>query len=225
MRYAKLLLLFLAFVLASPAAAIFSENFEGATTLGFDGTYGVIAGTQFSLTAGSIDVNGPGSPGYYPELCTAPASGNCIDTTGGGTPTGVGTGPGTISTTSPIVFSTPGWYILSFDLEGWYDTVEGDITDDVATDRVDLGTLIVDDEFTVYGADNPYPAEEILFQVTAPNTSATLTFTSLGGNYSFAGGILDNISISDPAPVPEPTPLLLFGVGALIVLAKQRARQ
>ena len=182
MKHVKFLLLFLAVVLAAPAAAIFSEDFEGATP-GYDGTLGIIAGTQFSLVSGSIDVNGPGNGGsiapYYPELCVAPTSGNCIDTTGGES------GRGTMSTTVPISFTTAGAYVLSFDLEGWSDS---GFTDAYATVRVDLGSLIVNDQFTVYGANNPYLPAGILFQVIAP-TQATLTFTDLGGNYSFAGAI------------------------------------
>jgi len=221
MKPVRLLLLFLAFVLALPAAAIFSENFEGAIP-GYDATTGaVIAGTQFTLVAGSIDVNGPGNggsiPGYYPELCVSPTSGNCIDTTGANP-----AGRGTISTTNQILFSNPGEYILSFDLEGWYDS---GYTDATATVQVDLGSLIVGDQYTVDGGLNPYAPVVIPFQVTAPNTSVTLTFTDLSGTYSFAGGILDNISISDPVAVPEPASLPLFGVGALILLAKKRARQ
>jgi len=218
MKHAKFWLLFLAGVLASPAATIFSENFEGAVP-GYDPTLGVIAGTQFTLVSGSIDVAGPAkgaAPEFYQELCTAPATGNCIDTTGVNPP-----GRGTISTTNQISFSAPGEYALTFDLEGWYDT---GIPDAYATVQVDLGSLIVADQFTVYGIDNPYAPVVIPFQVTSP-TAATLTFTDLNGNYSFAGAILDNISISDPVAVPEPASLPLFGVGALILLAKKRARQ
>jgi len=198
---------------------IFSENFEGGTP-GYVGTTGVIAGTQFSLVNGTIDVNGPGNGGtvsaYYPWLCAAPASGACIDTTGGSNQRG------TIGTTAPIVFSAPGEYILTFDLEGWYESgVPGyaDVTDAWATVQVDLGNLIVGNQFTVYGADNPYSPVEIVFQVAAP-ASATLTFTDLGGNYGFAGAILDNVEIDS---APEPVTALLFGFGALTLLAKKHA--
>ena len=157
--------------------------------------------------------NGSTIAPYYPELCVPPTSGNCIDTTGGTPP-----GRGTLSTTAPISFA-PGAYILSFDLAGWYDT---GVTDAWATVQVDLGSLIVGDQFTVYGADDPYQAVQIYFQVTT-STSATLTFTDLNGNHSFAGAILDNVSIADPAP--EPRSILLFGFGALILLAQRRVRQ
>lgn len=217
MRHAKFVLLFLVFVLASHAGAIFTENFEGATP-GYDSTVGPITGTLFSLLAGTIDVNGPAkgsTPAWYPQLCIAPTSGNCIDTTGGSNPT-----RGTIATTSPIVFA-PGQYVLSFDLEGWYDLP---YTDATATVQVDLGSLIVGQQFTVDGADNPYAAVTIPFLVTT-STSATLQFTDLSGNYPFAGAILDNISIGDPPTVPEPSYVLLFGAGAMIVLARTRVRQ
>ena len=214
MRYVKFAALFLTVVLASHASIIFSENFEGATP-GWSNTLGVIPGTQFSLVSGTIDVNGAGNPGDYPWLCVAPTSGNCIDTTGGG----AGQTRGTISTTAPIVFSAPGVYILTFDLEGWYDPVNS-VLDAWATVQVDLGNLIVGQQYTVYGADNPYAPVEIAFDVTAP-TSATLTFTDLNGNHSYAGGILDNVEIDS---VPEPATTLLFGFGAVALLAKKRAR-
>jgi len=216
----KLVPLFLAVALAAPAANIFYENFDGATP-GFDPTLGVIPGTQFTLVAGSIDVNGATPPGYYPELCVAPTSGNCIDTTGAAP-----WGRGTISTTDAIFF-TPGEYVLSFDLEGWYDTIEGDVTDAWATVQVSLGPLFTPESFTVVGGDQGL-VEQIPFTVVSSNF-ATLTFSDQEGKYSFAGGILDNVSIDtvDPPdpPAPEPGTMLLGGVGALIVFAGKRARQ
>jgi hypothetical protein len=218
MKPAKLVLLFLAFVLASPAGAIFSENFDGATP-GYDNTLGAITGTYFSLTAGSIDVNGPAkgsSPEWYQELC-APTSGNCIDTVGGSNAL-----PDTIKTASEITFNAAGWYVLSFDLEGWYESYD---TSEWATVQVDLGSLIEDDQITVYGTSNPYLPDAILFQVTTPGTSAYLTFSTVNSNSTYAGGILDNVSIDPADPAPEPRSVLLFGLGALILVARKRVRQ
>ncbi len=75
-----LAVIFVATCTTCQATLLFSENFEGATP-GYDSTIGAIGGTGFSLVSGTIDIKGPG---WYPLLGTGTASGNCVDTVGGG---------------------------------------------------------------------------------------------------------------------------------------------
>jgi hypothetical protein len=212
MKAMRFVLLFLATVLVSTAGVIFSENFSGATP-GDYATTGVLTGTNFTLTAGSIDVDGTG---WYADSCVAPTSGNCIDTTGYGNMRGV------LTSTNAISFS-PGQYLLSFDLAGWSVTSasEGGPQTESATVEVDLGTLVVDQQYFRNGSLNPYPTVYIPFTVTS-TTAANLVFTDLSGTTGYAGAILDDIEIQS---VPEPGSLMLIGAGALILLARKRARK
>ncbi len=212
MKSVKFLLLFLVVALASPAGTVFFEGFDENGAPIDDDTNGGsrIGNTQFYLSSGSIDLVG-GS--YYSQLCSAPASGYCIDTTGAGNQRGVIYAPITLG---------PGNYVLSFDLEAWYTT---DITDANAVVQVDfggVGGLIVPQSIQVVGG-NTYAPISIPFTVASTVTDY-LTFTDQGGTYPFAGAILDNVEI-DTSSVPEPGSVVLFGVGALILLASKRARR
>ena len=92
------------------AASVFSENFEGAT-IGNYVSPNALTGSQFSLTAGSADINGPGA-GNYGWLCDGDV-GRCLDTTGGGAG-----GRGTLET-ALISFSVPGLYQLRLNISRW----------------------------------------------------------------------------------------------------------
>src|SRR5208283_3854128 len=146
MKSVKFLLLFLVVALASPAGTVFFEGFDGnGAPIEDDTTVGQIGNTQFYLSSGSIDLVG-GS--YYPQLCSAPASGYCIDTTGAGNQRGVIDAPITLD---------PGNYVLTFDLVAWYTP---DVTDANATVQVDfggVGGLIVPQSITVYGGNTYAP--------------------------------------------------------------------
>ena len=56
----------------SANSIIFQENFEGASaTINDDITVGspIFAGSQFTLTSGTVDLLGPG---FYSQLCVSP---------------------------------------------------------------------------------------------------------------------------------------------------------
>jgi hypothetical protein len=188
-------LLFLSSVTALNAGVIFQEDFEGYSgTLGYIDATGILAGTQFSLTSGTVDLNGAA---WYSVLCHSPASGTCVDTTGGGGH------PGVITTTSAIALSA-GTYVLSFDLAGWDDGTYQENT----SVQVTLGSLL-SQTFYRDGASNPYSTVEIGFTVPV-DTTAYLSFADLGGSAGYAGAVLDNISIAES---PEPGTLMLLAVG------------
>ena len=202
----KIAVLSLAMAGFSSAAAIVSENFEGGVTDGIVTTAGVIPNTIFSLVQGSVDLLGPT---YYSGLCSAPASGNCLDTEGS---TSANPALGKIQATSATSFA-PGAYVLTFVLTGWSNP--GTPTDnEIATVEVTLGGLI-DQTYTVNGANDPYPLRSIPF-IVGSTTSASLAFATLvnASSVGYAGAILDNVQIN---AVPEPGSLISVGLGLAIL--------
>jgi hypothetical protein len=153
-------------VLPAAGATIFSENFSenfNSATVGVKNV-GAIAGTQFSVGSGSVDMFGTGFGAF---LCVGFSSGNCVDLNGDAA--------GTLSTTSPIVLAA-GNYVLTFTLNGSQRGVATSTT-------VSPGSL-----FTQTFAENSDDLNvfAINFSV-ASSTSATLTFTS---NTSGARGVV-----------------------------------
>jgi len=194
----------------SAGAIVFQDNFSANGAPGVlpdDTTPGALfAGANFSLTAGSIDLNGPA---FYSALCNGTGSSYCIDTTGAGSQRG--------QITSTSINLADGTYELSFDLMGW--SYQG--LTETASVNVTLGTL-VNQTYSVDGAANPYPLDTIIFTVSTP-TAVQLVFTDTGTNdsSSFAGGVLNNIEIQ---AIPEPATLALGG-GALLAIAAFRRRK
>ncbi len=241
MRLTTLLgLIALTFGTASAGSIVFQDNFSSGaqappeTALSNDTTLGALfTGANFSLTAGSIDINNGSSYGW---LCQSTAP-YCIDTTG--TVNSLGQpNPGQIESIA-ITFPTAGSYNLSFDLFGWNDTQNsgGPQTGQV---NVALGSAAMLGSLSslagsgcpscvvnqTYNTDGSVPfggATQVNFNVIDPTTSYFLVFTDTGNNHSaqFAGSILDNISIQ---ATPEPASMLLVG-GALAGLAFWRGRR
>jgi hypothetical protein len=207
MRKFIYLVLTLSMSVGAHAGSILAENFESATA-GFYAS-GAIAGTAFSVVSGSIDIVGPGSYGW---LCAAPASGNCVDTTGS---TGSTPGRGVFETTN-LLNLTPGPYVLTFSLAHWNDTQDGGGPQD-ATISVSLGGLY-SETFTV---DSSWVDQQVVRNITvASSTSANLLFTDLSGTAGFAGAIVDNVTLDS---VPEPSTLCLLGLGlAVLPFARRR---
>ena len=214
MRIARLLLVLALAMVPAFAGTLFFEDFEGDDVVNIQSqTSGVLVGTQFRIVSGSVDVITPIDS--YTVMCSAPLSGNCIDTVGGGRQ-----GLGVIESIDPIDFA-PGDYVISFDLIGWfYSTSQLSQT---ATVEASIGSLW-SDTYVRVGSNNPYPTVTAYFTVDSA-TSERIRFTTLAGS-GFAGAILDNVKITtvgegDEETVPEPGTFALFG-SALVGLGLLR---
>ena len=194
---------------ASAGAIVFQDNFSSSAPgiVNDDAAPGpLFTGANFSLTAGTIDLNGPT---YYTELCQGTAT-YCIDTTGAGGSRG--------QITSDTFALAPGSYLLSFDLFGWNSF---GLTE-TASVNVQLGALVNQ----TYNTDGAVPFGGpivIAFTVASSLPAVQLVFTDTGTNDSsaFAGAILDNIVVQ---AVPEPASMFLAG-GALVCLSFLRLRK
>jgi len=88
---------------SSNAATIFSEDFSGTTP----GPNSNLAGSQFSVTGGQVDVIGQHNGSFF--TCDANPTGNCVDLVGSG-------GLGTI-TSSNLSLTAGDIYTISFHAE------------------------------------------------------------------------------------------------------------
>lgn len=197
------------------AANIFSENFEGST-VGFYSIAGTptVTGSIFTLigNSGTADVVGPTDYGW---LCAAPgASGKCLDTTGSAA-------RGTIETALSYNFLANTAYTFSIGITRWNDTVNGGGLSD-ANLRINIGSF-----FSKSYAVNSSWVNGIVvetFTVGSVGGLAKLTITDTGGSASYAGAIIDNISLDEGIIVPEPSSYALIGSGVAALFFARRKR-
>ena len=176
-------LLFLA-VGALPASAdtLFFENFDSENGGIWALDYASFA--EFDIISGTVDLIGNGSP--YDFL---PGNGLYVDLDGSTQNAG-------LMLATPIALTTPGDYVLSFDLAGNQrgyanDTVEVDI-------RLDGGPFY----WAAYGTQSamPFNTNEVHFSLSGP-ANLTFSFHNQGGDN--VGALLDNVKLTGPAAVPD----------------------
>ena len=165
------------------------------------------AGAFHTIDGTNVDIVGPGNGFGY--LCTAPASGNCIDLDGSN-----GNSQGILQSGS--IALDPGMtYDLTFDLLGSQRGNETSTT-------VDFGsysqTFLLNSSGG--GLDN------VSFTVNSATTT-NLTFTSnTPGN---VGAILDNVAITATpntvSPVPEPSSIVFTGTALLLAAGLIKGRR
>jgi hypothetical protein len=182
-----------------PASAfgsvILSENFDELTP----GASATAVGQFVAISGTNVDIVGSVNGSYFPTLCVAPESGNCIDMDGSnGNPQGV---------LQSAAMIPAGTYYLSFQLIG---SQRGVTTSTTVTFGPYNQTFVLATGDTSSGI-----VSNVAVTLTSPSY---LTFTSnTSGNI---GALLDNVLItttpaSTPSPTPAPPTLLLIVAGGL----------
>ncbi len=204
-------LLWMLMVSTASAGVIFSEDFEGGLGRNVISA-GLIDGTVFEVVSGNVDhIKDDSSPANpYAVMCGA--GGSCIDTTGSRS-------RGEIRSIVEINF-LPGYYYLSFSLQGWKDF--NNLTASANIQVILPG--LVDQVFSRNGAQGPYGIERIEFFVDAPQ-NLKLTFRDLGGSAGYAGAILDDVEIGTSTPEPSSMLLILPALGVLAALRRRTLRK
>lgn len=198
------------------AANIFSENFEGSTT-GYYTTGNNVSTSIFRVVGSNaaVDIVGPGDYGF---LCSSPgASGSCLDTTGGGA-----NSRGSVETILDYAFA-PNNYTLSIGIRQWVDNFSPSPAGAFnATVRVSIGSFFSN----TYALDGSNDGIKNINFTVASLTNARLLIEDLSGDASFAGAIIDNISVDtvEPGQIPEPSTYALFAAGLSALALARRKR-
>ncbi len=200
-RSLQLMGLMTVFACSSFGSTILNETFDELTA----GPSATSAGAFSTINGTNVDIVGPG---YFPSLCVAPESGNCIDMDGTyGNPQG--------QLQSNTEFAA-GSYLLSFDLIG---SQRGN----TASTTVTFGNY--DQEFTL-GSTVDTGGIVLNHLVTLTSPGYLLFASDTPGDI---GDLLDNVVVST-APtttsnVPEPSTLLLMGSALLAMMVMARRRR
>ena len=187
---------------AQASTLLLSENFDGATP----GLYsGAISGiTSFATISGNIDVIGTLHGSNY--TCPGGSGNNCIDLSG--------LTPGAIGSTSAFNLMAGYAYKVTFDL--------APSPNYSYKARVSLGSHSED---FIANQGTGFVQMSMVFMPASSEPSAKLTFQSIGmGQPGYWGPELDNVMLTQtaPVPVPETYGIFLAGLGGLGVVRRRK---
>lgn len=208
------MLLLGAMVSAQASTVVFSEDFSGATTgsynTGSSGGTGVIAGTQFKVTADDVDLIGP-PPSYG---CVANPSGNCLDLIGG-------SGHGTIVSTVGVDLHAGDTYTIAYTdlLQGFTAGSTPSLSYTVALGSHSFNATSIPTTTLM----------SFMFTAAADEAGALLTFNTTSNVDGVHGPVISDITVSEAAvsatPLPAALPLFASGLAALGLVGRRRKRR
>ena len=184
-------LLFGALGNSAEAGVIFQEDFSGATPVANSS----LAGTQFQLTSGAVDIVGVLNGSFF--TCVNNPAGNCLDMVGS-------PGPGAVSSIPTLNLIAGNTYTITF---GYI--LQGFATGTTPTSDFTVGLGTFSDVLTGIPM---IQTASLSFTPGSSQTDVHLTFATDNEPDPFHGAVLDHIVITEaPAgtPVPEPATLAL----------------
>jgi hypothetical protein len=167
-----------AVVLGGPTArakTLFTETFANAQPdpSGIPYGVGVLAGTKFTITQGTIDIVGVLNGNYF--TCSYNPAGNCLDL--------VGDSPGTISSTAALKLKPGTQYTVQFGA-----TAQG------VTENIEFNVTLGSQTQTLTATPTPQTLRAS-FLAGAADRVATLTFSSVTNLDGYHGAVLSDIVV------------------------------
>jgi hypothetical protein len=160
--------------------------------------------TNWTVTAGSVDVIGTGGPyDYYP------GNGNYVDLNGSNDQNG--------QLTSKTVFGA-GSYTLTFLLGGSTGGAGGVDLPNPKTTTITLGSFSTS---ITLAPDAGLTSQSFTFSTTGGD----LVFTSLPGGNPNVGNILDNVQVASAVPEPSTWLMMLMGFACIALVTYRRTRK
>jgi hypothetical protein len=207
-RFHLSLLSLLSALVAFPASAtvIFSEDFSGATPRANNS----LAGTQFSVTSGAVDIVGVLNGSFF--TCVNNPGGNCLDLVGS-------PGLGSIKSTPTFDLIAGDKYMITF---GYI--LQGFTSGTTPTSDFTVGLGSFSDTLTAI----PMVEDASLsFTPGSNETGVNLTFATLTSPDDFHGAVLDHIVVTETSSgptIPEPSTWTMMALGfASLGFASYRA--
>jgi hypothetical protein len=191
------------------AGVIFEEDFSGATP----GANSLLAGTQFTVTSGAVDIVGVLNASFF--TCVNNPAGNCLDLVGS-------PGLGTISSTPTFNLTAGDTYTITF---GY--VLQGFATGPTPTSDFTVGLGSFSDMLTAI----PMVQDASLSFIPGTNeTGVHLTYASDTAPDDIHGAVLDHIVLTETpsvTPVPEASTwaMLALGFAGLGFAAFRRSRK